>query len=696
MQPGGTTLLTVAVTPGANPPSTGISVSADLTAIGGSATQAFHDDGLNGDATAGDNVFSYQATVSAGTTTGSKTLPASILDAQARSGSASISLKVFQALAIHDIQGPGDSSPYAGAVVQTTGIVTGVKTNGFFIQTPFPDADPNTSEGVFVFTSSAPHGCPSAIPSRSPERCRSSSRRPTRTARRRPRSPEVPSVTVISTGNPLPDAITLTAANTDPTGPIDQLEKYEGMRVHVDSLTVVAPTQGTISEANATSVSNGVFYGVITGIARPFRERGIEVPDPTPAGVPSFDANPERLRVDSDGLVGGSAINVSTGAVVTNLTGPLDYAFRAYTIDPDPTTAPGVSGGISAAIPVPAPAADQFTVAAFNLERFFDTVNDPSVDDVALTATAFNNRLNKASLAIRNVLRTPDILAVEEMENLPTLQTLATKINNDAVAALQPNPNYQAYLVEGNDIGGIDVGFLVKSARVNVIDVTQYGKDTTYTNPNNNQQELLNDRPPLVLRATVNAPAGAPFPVTVIVNHLRSFSGVDDPVDGTAGPRQARGPGRIPRQPDPVAPGGGSQRAHRLGRRLQRVRVFRRLRGHDRGDHRRSRPVQRGRPLLRGPRQSEPDRARRHGDPAGAVFLLLRRQRPGPRPRAHHAEPLLALRGADLRAQRRGLRRDVPQRPQPPRAHLRPRSRRSLTSACRFSRPSPRRTSGSA
>ena len=36
--------------------------------------------------------------------------------------------------------------------------MTGVKTNGFFIQTPDADvdADPNTSEGVFVFTSSAP------------------------------------------------------------------------------------------------------------------------------------------------------------------------------------------------------------------------------------------------------------------------------------------------------------------------------------------------------------------------------------------------------------------------------------------------------------------------------------------------------------------------------------------------------------
>src|SRR5205823_13567406 len=123
--------------------------------------------------------------------------------------------------------------------------------------------------------------------------------------------------------------------------------------------------------------------------------------------------------------------------------------------------------------------------------------------DVALTAAAFSTRLNKASLTIRNVLRTPDIIGVEEMENITTLQTLADKINSDAIADSQPNPNYVAYLEEGNDIGGIDVGFLVKSARVNVIDVTQEGLNSTYINPNNNQPELLNDRPPLILRATI-------------------------------------------------------------------------------------------------------------------------------------------------------------------------------------------------
>ncbi|MFT3686802.1 MAG: GC-type dockerin domain-anchored protein [Phycisphaerales bacterium] len=57
----GQVLLTVNVTPGVNPDSTGIAVVGDLSGMGGSSSAAFHDDGLNGDATAGDNIFSYTA-----------------------------------------------------------------------------------------------------------------------------------------------------------------------------------------------------------------------------------------------------------------------------------------------------------------------------------------------------------------------------------------------------------------------------------------------------------------------------------------------------------------------------------------------------------------------------------------------------------------------------------------------------------
>ena len=728
VSPGGSTLLTVTVTPGTNPPSAGITVTGDLTSIGGSPTQQFFDDGSNGDVTPNNNVFSFGATVSISTTPGAKSLPITISDSVPRSSSTSISLTVASAtvpagsvvisqlyggggntgatfrndfielfnrttnpiditgwsvqytsaagtvwqvtslsgiiaagkyylvqeaqglggtlnlpapdatgtiamaagsgkvalvttgvalsgsgcpftgavqdfagygtancseggaaaptlsnttaalralngcqdtdnnagdfsqhapsprnssspftdcnapppppVPISQIQGSGSSSPLVGQQVSTNiSIVTGLRSNGFFIQTPegADDGDPNTSEGVFVFTSSAP---PAAAAIGNAVTVRGTVQEFIPSAD--PNSPPVteigsPTVTFLSAGNPLPVPITLTAADTSPSGSIEQLEKYEGMRVHVDSLTVIAPTQGTVNEANANSVSTGVFYGVITGVARPFREPGIEVPDPLPSGspccVPRFDANPERLRVDSDSQPGSNKIDVGTAALVTNLTGPLDYSFRTYTILPDAATPPTVSGVISAT-PVPDAAGNEFTIASFNMERFFDTMDDPGTQDVVLTTTAFNNRLNKASLAIRNVMRSPDIIGVEEMENLTTLQAVAAKVNNDAIAAGDPNPNYQAYLEEGNDIGGIDSGFLVKASRVTVIDVTQEGKATTYIDPNNNQPALLNDRPPLILRATIQPSTGLPLPVTVIVNHLRSLSGVDDPADG--------------------------------------------------------------------------------------------------------------------------------------------------------------------
>jgi hypothetical protein len=86
VQAGNSTTLTVTVTPGANPASTGIAVRADLSSIGGSSTQAFTDNGGNS--------FSFVATVSSGTTAGAKTLPVTITDAQSRTGSASIALTV--------------------------------------------------------------------------------------------------------------------------------------------------------------------------------------------------------------------------------------------------------------------------------------------------------------------------------------------------------------------------------------------------------------------------------------------------------------------------------------------------------------------------------------------------------------------------------------------------------------------------
>jgi predicted extracellular nuclease len=443
----------------------------------------------------------------------------------------------------HDIQGSGSESPLAGQLVAVRGIVTAKRfNNGFFIQTPDAavDADAMTSEGVFVFTSAAPSAVnvgdevtvvgtvsefsPAADP-------------------RQPPITEIvtPTVTVHAAGQTLPVPFALTAADLSPSGGPLQLEKYEGMRVSLGNLTVVAPTAGSVNEANATGSNNGVFYAVLAGTARPFREAGIDVLDPPPpcdenavggCAISVFDANPERLRVDSDGQVGvfPGAV-VSTGATITISAGVLDYGFRAWTVLPDLNALAIVTPGMGPQA-VPAPSDAEYQVASFNLQRFFDTSNDPAIGDPVLTATAYANRLAKAALIVREYLRAPEIIGVQEAENLIVLQDLAAQIDADAMSVGQPVPGYQAHLIEGNDIGGIDVGFLTR-AGVTVHSVTQWRSDETYINPRDGTSELLNDRPSLVLDATIEGSADRlSAHVFVVVNHLRSLNGIDDPVDG--------------------------------------------------------------------------------------------------------------------------------------------------------------------
>lgn len=94
IEPGASTVLTVRVAPASMPTSTGIAVVCNLSSISGAASQTFFDDGTNGDQTAGDNIFTYTATVPTTIATGSKLLACSVTDAQSRAANTTISLTV--------------------------------------------------------------------------------------------------------------------------------------------------------------------------------------------------------------------------------------------------------------------------------------------------------------------------------------------------------------------------------------------------------------------------------------------------------------------------------------------------------------------------------------------------------------------------------------------------------------------------
>jgi predicted extracellular nuclease len=441
----------------------------------------------------------------------------------------------------HQIQGAGAASPFAaGTTVTVRGVVTGRKSDGFFVQTDpsKQDADPNTSEGLFVFTAGAPPASAMVghlvnvrgavaelVPASDPGSAPLTSLQ------------AIVAVTDLGVGT-MPAAYVLTTTELSDAGALDQLERFEGMRVTAPSLLAVSGTGGTRDEANASSTSDGAFFAVLTDYARTFRGPGVEAGYPVlpcaigPCNIPLFDGNPERVRVDSDGLEGLPAVDLSTGAVVTDVTGPLDFASRAYTILAEsPLT---VTGGMLPA-GVPAAASDQFTIASFNLDRFYDANDDPG-NDVVLTEAAYQTRLAKASQTIRTVMNTPDIIGVQGVENVGVLLALANRVDADAAAAGEAAPQYAPSLFEGVDPDGLDVGFLVKQGggRVSVVGLEQVGADATYLDPTDGLEHLTHDRPPVVLQALVTGPATSlPQQVTVIVNHLRSLSDVEQPT--TAG-----------------------------------------------------------------------------------------------------------------------------------------------------------------
>ena len=504
--------------------------SATLAASGGSGTRSWSAANLpnNLSVNASTGVLSG-VPISTGTTT----VTFMVSDSTA-SVSAQVDLVVnpvppCSPVTIGSVQGPGDATPIAGRTVTVEGIVTGLRTNGFFVQDS-GDGNAATSDGIFVFTSSAPSGnavvgnlvCVTGVAAEFDGQTELDS----------------PAFFAVSSGNPLPAPHVLTTSDLNPAGPIDQLEKYSGMRVTIPSLTVSGPTEGTVDEVHANATSNGTFYGVISGTPRPFREPGIALTDTlppgTPPGVPRWDTNPEVIEIFGRGQVGATPIDVTTSAIVTNLTGIMSYFPSAYEILPDPGSGT-VSGNITYTA-VPDKTSSEITIATTNLQHFYNTGQDPNrppgASSTNVDPTAFANRVKKLSLGYRDVLKLPDVIGVEEMLNLATLQTVAAQINADALAESGVNPGYTAYLVEGNDISNINVGFLVKS-NITVVDVTQYGKDDTITNPTSGSVSPLNDRPPLVLRARAALPgSNNSVAFTVIVNHLRSLDSIDDPSSG--------------------------------------------------------------------------------------------------------------------------------------------------------------------
>ncbi|MFD0268498.1 endonuclease/exonuclease/phosphatase family protein [Streptomyces sp. NPDC127106] len=382
------------------------------------------------------------------------------------------------AVRIHDIQGTTRISPLNGKqVADVAGIVTGVRTygsRGFWMQDPDADDDAATSEGVFVFTGSAPTVAvgdavkvSGTVGEYIPGGVNSGNQSVTQISK--------PAVTVVSSGNALPEAAavneyTVPAAYAPAGDPavagsingltldpsryaLDFYESLEGMNVAI----------GTSRVVGATAAEYGELWVTVKGWENTAKRGG------TLYG--SYESqNTGRLKVQQLAPLAQQPFPVANvGDKLTGTTeGPMDFnQFGGYTLVA--RTLGTLAKGTLSPEKTKAQAPGELAVATYNVENLDPT--DPQEKFDALAKAVVEN------------LASPDILALEEIQddngakNDGTVSAEQTLAKFTAAITAAGGPSYQWRTInptnnqDGGEPGGnIRQVFLFNPARVSFTD----------------------------------------------------------------------------------------------------------------------------------------------------------------------------------------------------------------------------------
>jgi uncharacterized protein len=429
------------------------------------------------------------------------------------------------AAAIFTIQGSGAVSPLAGQTVTTSGVVTKVVNTGFFMQDISGDGDPATSDGIFVFTSTAPPV--SAAPGNLVQ--------------------VTGTVVEFSSGagtaaSPLTEIATVTAVNligggytiaptlvTLPLAAGDSLERFEGMLVRIDG-TLTVQQNFFQARYGQLTIGAGGRHETPTNRYRPRSAQALALSDVQSRG---------RLLLDDGSSLQNAnpTAYASTGGVpragdqVSNLVGVLDFGLATATASGaglyrlQPTVAPTFTvANPRTAAPDPV-GGSNVTLGSMNVLNFFTTFTDGTTasggsgqgcslgSSVAASncrgansAAEFERQRSKIVRALAGL--NADAVGLMEIQNNGNVaaQNLVDALNTLVGAgtyAVVPAP------ADGTGTDAIRVAMIYKPGRLSLS-----GASVSDASP-------INNRPPLA--QAFAAANGERF--TLIVNHLKSKSG---------------------------------------------------------------------------------------------------------------------------------------------------------------------------
>ena len=414
---------------------------------------------------------------------------------------------------IHEIQGPGLTSPLVDKYVRIEGVVVGDfqaygQLGGFHVQEEDVDVDtdPATSEGIFVYNYSTDVSVGDIV-------------QVTGWVTEYDGLTEITNVTdVVIVGSGASVAQTEVSL---PVASVEDLEAYEGMLV------------AFLQQLYISEYFNFDRYGeIVLTNDRQFQPTAIHEPD-SPEAASLTEANQLSRIILDDGRSwqnpdpamhpNGGIFDLSNlfrgGDVLQNVTGVVDY-HNGYRIQP---TAGASHFPVNPRTAQPDNIGGNLKVASFNVLNYFTTLGSRGADD----PVEFQRQRDKIFAALAAI--DADVVGLIEIENNGTaVQDLVDGLNG-----LVGAPTY-AFIDTG--LVGVDeitVAFIYKPAAVSLVGAYAVLDDLAFTDPLGYGEQK--SRPTLAQTFMDNSTGGG---FTVVVNHLKSKGsscgdGDDDPMQGS-------------------------------------------------------------------------------------------------------------------------------------------------------------------
>lgn len=439
---------------------------------------------------------------------------------EAQTASCNFKLVVSGVVKIPAIQGSGAKSGMDGTSVTTSGIVTKLINNGFYLQDPDGDGDAATSDGIFVFTSTAPTvavGDKVTVSAKVQEYSISASA--ASVANPLTELSSVSNIAVNSSGNPLPLPVEISLAALASQS---DMERYEGMLVHItDALTVNQTNfvgswgQLTVSAGGRTLNPTNVLRPGPAALALQAANlaRSVVLDDSSATKFP----NPTPYLWQDGTVRAGDTLSGVTGVVdfgpsTDSTTGPLSYKIH-------PTAAPVFARPIARPLTPPA-VGGNVRVASANVLNFFTTfTNGGFVPGGSSTCQVgcrgaddlneFNRQRTKIVAALSGL--NADVVGLMEIQNNGNfaVQNLVDGLNTAMGAgtyAAVPLPTVISSGGAGTGTDAIRVAMIYKPAKLALTGASMADTDS------------INNRPTFAQGFVM--PNGEKFAVGV--NHLKS------------------------------------------------------------------------------------------------------------------------------------------------------------------------------